>query len=71
MLHHLDKGKNKSAWSKVKGIVTNRNSRKSVKSSGSANSRDVSPIEVGERDRTDSLSSSNQPSPSHAGCTSE
>jgi hypothetical protein len=33
------------------------------------NSRDVSPIDVaeGQRDRTDSLSSSNQPSPSHIG----
>lgn len=67
LLQHLEKGKNKSAWSKVKGIVTNRNSRKSVKSTGSANSRDVSPIEVIDRDRTDSLSSSNQPSPSHIG----
>jgi hypothetical protein len=31
------------------------------------NSRDVSPIDMIERDRTDSLSSSNQPSPSHIG----
>lgn len=68
LIQQLEKGKNKSAWSKVKGIVTNRNSRKSVKSTGSMNSRDVSPIEIGgDRDRTDSLSSSNQPSPSHIG----
>lgn len=69
LLHQLEKGKNKSAWSKVKGIVANRNSRKSVKSTGSTNSRDVSPIDVADmqRDRTDSLSSSNQPSPSHIG----
>lgn len=53
----------------MKGIVSSRNSRKSVKSTGSINSRDVSPIELADqhRDRTDSLSSSNQPSPSHAG----
>lgn len=56
-----EKIKNKSAWSKVKGIVANRNSRKSVKSTGSTNSRDVSPQDIGE------LSSSNQPSPSHIG----
>lgn len=69
LLQQFEKGKNKSAWSKVKGIVTNRSSRKSVKSTGSMNSRDVSPIEVldAHRDRTDSLSSSNQPSPSHIG----
>lgn len=69
-MQQLDKGKsNKSAWSKVKGIVSNRNSRKSIKSSGSINSRDVSPNDVADlqRDRTDSLSSSNQPSPSHIG----
>lgn len=49
--------------------MSNRNSRKSVKSNGSTNSRDVSPIEFSDllRDRTDSLSSSNQPSPSHIG----
>lgn len=68
-MQQYEKGKNKSAWSKVKGIVANRNSRKSVKSTGSTNSRDVSPVDVAEllRDRTDSLSisSSNQPSPSH------
>lgn len=67
----FEKSKNKSAWSKVKGIVSNRHSRKSVKSTGSANSRDASPIDVAEllKDRTDSLSisSSNQPSPSHVG----
>lgn len=64
-----EKNKNKSAWSKVKGIVANRNSRKSVKSTGSTNSRDVSPIDVTDlqNDRADSLSSSNQPSPIHAG----
>lgn len=56
--------KNKSAWSKVKGIVTSRNPRKSVKSGGSINSRDVSPIDLID-ERTDSISSSNQPSPSH------
>lgn len=67
LIQQLEKGKNKSAWSKVKGIVTNRNSRKSMKSTGSMNSRDVSPIEIGDRDRTDSLSSSNQPSPSQIG----
>lgn len=68
LIQHLEKGKNRSAWSKVKGIVTNRTSRKSVKSTGSINSRDVSPIEVDlHRDRTDSLSSSNQPSPNHVG----
>ena len=66
ILHHLEKSKSKSAWSKVKGIVANRSSRKSVKSAGSANSRDVSPSEL-QRDRTDSLSSSNQHSPSHVG----
>lgn len=38
-----------------------------MKSTGSMNSRDVSPIEIGDRDRTDSLSSSNQPSPSQIG----
>lgn len=49
--------------------MANRNSRKSVKSTGSTNSRDVSPQDIGElqRDRADSLSSSNQPSPSHIG----
>lgn len=67
ILHQLEKGKNKSAWSKVKGIVANRSSRKSVKSTGSTNSRDVSPLADMQRDRTDSLSSSNQPSPSHVG----
>lgn len=56
--------KNKSAWSKVKGIVTSRNPRKSMKSGGSINSRDVSPIDLID-ERTDSVSSSNQPSPSH------
>lgn len=59
-LNQLDKNKNKSTWNKVKMIVTNRTSRKSVKSSGSNNSRDVSPIENLEylRDRADSLTSS-------------
>lgn len=67
-MQQIEKGKNKSAWSKVKGIVTHRHSRKSVKSTGSNNSRDVSPTEIDlQRDRTDSLSSSNQPSPSHIG----
>lgn len=66
ILHQLEKSKNKSAWSKVKGIVANRNSRKSVKSTGSTNSRDESPADI-QRERTDSLSSSNQPSPSHVG----
>lgn len=65
ILHQLEKGKNKSAWSKVKGIVANRHSRKSVKSTGS-NSRDISPADM-PRERTDSLSSSNQASPSHVG----
>lgn len=60
LLIHLDKNKNKSTWNKVKMIVTNRTSRKSVKSSGSNNSRDVSPIENLDylRDRADSLTSS-------------
>ena len=62
-----EKNKNsKSAWSKVKGIVINRNSRKSLKSTGSVNSRDVSPIDLFNdvhRDRSeDSISSPNQPS---------
>jgi hypothetical protein len=61
--YHSEKssGKNKSAWSKVKGIVTSRHPRKSLKSGGSINSRDVSPIDIID----DSISSSNQPSPSH------
>lgn len=65
LLIHLDKNKNKSTWNKVKMIVTNRTSRKSVKSNGSNNSRDVSPIENVDysRDRADSLTSS----PSYAG----
>jgi serine/arginine repetitive matrix protein 2 len=60
LLIHLDKNKNKSTWNKVKMIVANRTSRKSVKSSGSNNSRDVSPIENLDylRDRADSLTSS-------------
>lgn len=60
LLIQLDKNKNKSTWNKVKMIVTNRTSRKSVKSSGSNNSRDVSPIENLDylRDRADSLTSS-------------
>ncbi|KAL7019111.1 hypothetical protein ACKWTF_011016 [Chironomus riparius] len=70
--HHSDKtnsnNKNsKSAWSKVKGIVTNRNSRKSIKSTGSGNSRDVSPIEFNSDpfgDRSDSISSPNHSSSS-------
>jgi hypothetical protein len=69
--HHSDKtnsnNKNsKSAWSKVKGIVTNRNSRKSIKSTGSGNSRDVSPIEFNDPfgDRSDSISSPNHSSSS-------
>lgn len=45
LMQHLEKSKNKSAWSKVKGIVKTRSSRKSVKSTGSNPSRDVSPIE--------------------------
>ena len=45
LMQHLDKSKNKSAWSKVKGIVKTRSSRKSVKSTGSNPSREVSPIE--------------------------
>lgn len=62
-----EKSKNsKSAWSKVKGIVINRHSRKSLKSTGSGNSRDVSPIDLHNevmRDRSeDSISSPNQPS---------
>lgn len=48
----------------MKGIVTNRNPRKMIKSAGSLNSRDVSPIDMID-DRNDSISSSNQPSPSH------
>lgn len=57
---------NKSAWSKVKGIVTNRSPRKTMKSASSLNSRDVSPIDMMIiDDRNDSISSSNQPSPSH------
>jgi serine/arginine repetitive matrix protein 2 len=65
LLIHLDKNKNRSTWNKVKMIVANRTSRKSVKSTGSNNSRDVSPIENLEylRDRADSLTSS----PSYAG----
>lgn len=50
-------------------MVANRNSRKSVKSTGSANSRDVSPIDIGDLqgERADSFSSSNQHSPSNIG----
>lgn len=50
----------------MKGIVTNRSPRKALKSAGSLNSRDVSPIDmIIIDDRNDSISSSNQPSPSH------
>lgn len=59
--HHKN---SKSAWSKVKGIVTNRSSRKSIKSTGSGNSRDVSPIEFNDQDRSDSGTSPNQSSSS-------
>ncbi|KAG5671794.1 hypothetical protein PVAND_001970 [Polypedilum vanderplanki] len=52
----------KSAWSKVKGIVTNRNSRKSIKSTDSA-SRDISPIDIIEV-QSDSVSSPNHSSSS-------
>jgi hypothetical protein len=48
---------NKSAWSKVKGIVTSRNSRKSVKSTGSM-SRDVSPIDFNDLQSDNQSSSS-------------
>ncbi|XP_053698723.1 uncharacterized protein LOC128745668 [Sabethes cyaneus] len=74
-IRQLDKNKNKSAWSKVKGIVKNHRgslksngSRKNLKSSNSVGcSREASPcdsLEASElqRDRSDSLSS-NQTSP--------
>ncbi|XP_055547742.1 uncharacterized protein LOC129731610 isoform X2 [Wyeomyia smithii] len=74
-IRQLDKNKNKSAWSKVKGIVKNHRgslksngSRKNVKPSNSVGcSREASPcdsLEASElqRDRSDSFSS-NQTSP--------
>ncbi|XP_055596472.1 uncharacterized protein LOC129746666 isoform X2 [Uranotaenia lowii] len=76
-IRQLDKNKNKSAWSKVKGIV--KNHRGSLKSNGSQRntkssnsvgcSREASPCESMEacelqRDRSDSFSS-NQTSPGH------
>lgn len=58
-----EKAKNsKSAWSKVKGIVTSRNSRKSIKSTGSV-SRDVSPNDINDL-QSDSVSSPHQSSSS-------
>lgn len=47
LMHQLDKNKNRSAWSKVKGIVkTHRSSIKSPsKSSKSGQSRDASPCD--------------------------
>lgn len=62
---NINNKNSKSAWSKVKGIV-NRNSRKSIKSTGSGNSRDTSPIEFNDQflDRSDSASSKNQSSSS-------
>ncbi|KXJ75316.1 hypothetical protein RP20_CCG011976 [Aedes albopictus] len=74
----MDKNKNKSAWSKVKGIVKNHrgslksngSQRRSAKSSNSVGcSREASPCESMEpcelqRERSDSFSS-NQTSPSH------
>ncbi|XP_062555963.1 uncharacterized protein LOC134220820 isoform X2 [Armigeres subalbatus] len=77
-IRQMDKNKNKSAWSKVKGIV--KNHRGSLKSNGSQRrkskssnsvgcSREASPCESMEacelqRERSDSFSS-NQTSPSH------
>ncbi|XP_058837710.1 uncharacterized protein LOC131693684 [Topomyia yanbarensis] len=76
-IRQLDKSKNKSAWSKVKGIVKNHRgslksngSRKNNKSSNSVGcSREASPcdsLEASElqRERSDSFSS-NQTSPGH------
>ncbi|XP_053671967.1 uncharacterized protein LOC128722154 [Anopheles nili] len=76
-LRQLDKNKNKSAWSKVKGIVKNsrgslksNESRRNVKPSNSVGcSREASPCESMDacelqRDRSDSFSSS-QASPGH------
>ncbi|XP_021694146.1 uncharacterized protein LOC5565140 isoform X2 [Aedes aegypti] len=77
-IRQMDKNKNKSAWSKVKGIVKNHrgslksngSQRRSAKSSNSVGcSREASPCESMEpcelqRERSDSFSS-NQTSPSH------
>ncbi|XP_058451687.1 uncharacterized protein LOC131430584 isoform X2 [Malaya genurostris] len=80
-IRQLEKNKNKSAWSKVKGIVKNHRgslksngSRKNTKSSNSVGcSREASPcdsLEANElqRDRSDSFSSS-QTSPGHRNAT--
>uniref|UniRef100_A0A182QW35 Uncharacterized protein n=1 Tax=Anopheles farauti TaxID=69004 RepID=A0A182QW35_9DIPT len=78
-IRQMDKNKNKSAWSKVKGIVKNHRgslksneSRRNVKPSNSVGcSREASPCEsmdaceiTLQRDRSDSFSSS-QTSPGH------
>uniref|UniRef100_A0A182PSG8 Uncharacterized protein n=1 Tax=Anopheles epiroticus TaxID=199890 RepID=A0A182PSG8_9DIPT len=78
-IRQMDKNKNKSAWSKVKGIVKNHRgslksneSRRDVKPSNSVGcSREASPCEsmdacemTMQRDRSDSFSSS-QTSPGH------
>ncbi|XP_052894065.1 uncharacterized protein LOC128301553 [Anopheles moucheti] len=78
-IRQMDKNKNKSAWSKVKGIVKNHRgslksneSRRDAKPSNSVGcSREASPCEsmdacemVMQRDRSDSFSSS-QTSPGH------
>ncbi|XP_065073135.1 uncharacterized protein LOC135697409 isoform X2 [Ochlerotatus camptorhynchus] len=81
-IRQMDKNKNKSAWSKVKGIVKNHrgslksndSQRRSTKSSNSVGcSREASPCESMDacelqRDRSDSFSS-NQTSPSHRNTT--
>ncbi|XP_055615952.1 uncharacterized protein LOC129762023 isoform X2 [Toxorhynchites rutilus septentrionalis] len=74
-IRQMDKGKNKSAWSKVKGIVKNHrgslksnSSRRNTKSPNSVGcSREASPcdsVEACELQRSDSFSSS-QTSPGH------